>query len=175
MTLKPANYKYRRTNGTSLTGENGMGYVYAEIELTNEEDLVLSRHGVVTGNKIRTVKIRALVDSGAWDLVINREVKDQLGLPVLGSRIVKLADETLLEVEIVGPIRVDFEDRHTLVNAVVLPSTSEVLLGAYPLEGLDAFIDPKRQKLLLNPDVPENPTHYIKQVQLSIHNDVNCR
>lgn len=33
MTLKPANYKHRSTKGTSLTGGNGMGYVYADIEL----------------------------------------------------------------------------------------------------------------------------------------------
>ena len=42
MTVKPANYKYRRrTNGTSLTGGKEMGYVYADIELINEDDLAL--------------------------------------------------------------------------------------------------------------------------------------
>jgi hypothetical protein len=40
MTVKPMNHSYRRrTNGTSLTGGKGMGYVYAEIQLTNETDL----------------------------------------------------------------------------------------------------------------------------------------
>ncbi|HKP82033.1 MAG TPA: hypothetical protein VJT69_08440, partial [Pyrinomonadaceae bacterium] len=79
-----------------------------------------------------------------------------------------LADETLLEVEVVGPVKIRFEDRSTIITAVVLPTTSEVLSGAYPLEGLDAFIDPKRQKLLLNPKSPGNPTAYIRQVSLSI-------
>ena len=45
MTLKPANYKYRRTNGTSLTGGKEMGYVHAEIELTNYSDLMLNDNG----------------------------------------------------------------------------------------------------------------------------------
>jgi hypothetical protein len=49
-----------------------------------------------------------------------------------------------------------------------LRATSEVLVGAYPLEGLDAFVDPKRQKLVLNPKTPDNPTLYIRQVSLSI-------
>lgn len=80
----------------------------------------------------------------------------------------RLADETLLEVEIVGPVAIRFEDRSTIMTAIVLPATSEVLLGAYPLEGLDAFIDPKRQKLVLNPKTPNNPTAYIRQVSLSI-------
>ena len=166
--LKPANYKDRSTKGTSLTGGRGMGYVHAEIELTNEGDVEMNYRGLLPENEIRRVTTRALVDSGAWDLVINEEVQRRLNLRVLGKQTVRLADETLLEVEIVGPIRVRFEDRSTILDAVVLPATAAVLLGAYPLEGLDAFIDPKRQKLLLNPKSPNNPTAYIRQVSLSI-------
>lgn len=168
MTLKPANYNYRRTTGTSLTGGKGMGYVHAEIELTNEDDVGQNYRGLLPENEIRRVTTRALVDSGAWDLVINEEVQRRLNLRVLGKQPVRLADETLLEVEVVGPVKIRFEDRSTIITAVVLPTTSEVLLGAYPLEGLDAFIDPKRQKLLLNPKFPGNPTAYIRQVSLSI-------
>src|SRR5829696_10031777 len=157
MTLKPANYNYRqRTNGTSLTGGKWMGYVHADIELTNQGDVELNYHGFVPENEIRRVTTKALVDSGAWDLVINEEVQQRLNLRVLGKQTVKLADETLLEVEIVGPVAIRFEDRSTILTAIVLPTTAEVLLGAYPLEGLDAFIDPKRQKLLLNPKSPSN-------------------
>jgi len=76
MTLKPANYKYRqRTNGTSLTGGKKMGYIYADIELTNEDDLALNRHGKLPEEEIKRVTCRALVDSGAWDLVINEDVQ----------------------------------------------------------------------------------------------------
>ena len=169
MTLKPANYNYRRTTGTSLTGGKGMGYVHAEIELTNYGDVVVSDRGLLRDNEIRRVTVIALVDTGAWDLVINEEVQNRLGLPTIGKDTVKLADETLLEVEMVGPIEVRFEDRTTLVaSAAVLPSTFEVLLGAYPLEGLDAFVDPKRQRLFLNPKSPDNPKAYIRQVSSSL-------
>jgi clan AA aspartic protease len=168
MTLKPANYNYRRTTGTSLTGGRGMGYVHAEIELTNEGDVEMNYRGLLPENEIRRVTTSALVDSGAWDLVINEEVQRRLNLRVLGKQTVRLADETLLEVEIVGPVEVRFEERSTIITAIVLPKTSEVLLGAYPLESLDAFVDPKRQKLLLNPKSPNNPTAYIRQVNLSI-------
>lgn len=169
MTLKPANHSYRRrTNGTSLTGGKGTGFVYADIELTNEDDLAFNRRAKLRDNEIRRVTTKALVDSGAWDLVINEEVQKRLGLPVLGKRMVKLADDTVLEVEIVGPVEVRFEDRATTVRAVVLPGIAEVLLGAFPLEGLDAFIDPKRQRLIVNPESPDNPTAYIRQVSLSI-------
>ncbi|HEU4506999.1 MAG TPA: clan AA aspartic protease [Pyrinomonadaceae bacterium] len=152
MTLRPANYKYRRTNGTSLTGENGMGYVYAEIELTNGDDLAFNRRGALPEHEMRRVTTRALVDSGAWDLVLTEDVRKRLNLPVLDRRTVTLADETELEVDVVGPVQIRFQNRATIILAIVLPNTSEVLLGAYALEGLDAFIDPKGERLLVNPD-----------------------
>jgi len=165
MTLKPANYNYRRTTGTSLTGGRGMGYVHAEIELTNHGDVEMNYRGLLPEDEIRRVTTRALVDSGAWDLVINEEVRKQLDLRIVERRTVKLADETLIDVDVVGPIEVRFENRRTFVDAVVLPDTSEVLLGAYPLQGLDAFIDAKRERLLVHPDSPNNPKSYIRQIR----------
>lgn len=141
-----------------------MGYVYADIQLTNEDDLAFNRRGMLPSQEIKRVTCRALVDSGAWDLVINRDVQARLDLPVLGRGTVQMADETTLEVDIVGPVEVRFQTRATTVRAVVLPDTSEVLLGAFPLEGLDAFIDPKGERLLVNPD----DIRPVKQVALSI-------
>ena len=165
MTLKPANHEYRRTNGTSLTGGKEMGYVYADIELVNEDDVALHRHGILRENEIKRVTCRLLVDTGAWDLVINEDVQKQLNLHVVERRTVKMADETLLDVDVVGPIEVRFEDRSTIANAVVLPDSSEVLLGAYALQGLDAFIDAKRERLLVHPDSPNNPKSKIRQIR----------
>ncbi len=162
MTVKPANYSYRRTNGTSLTGGKRMGYVHAEIQLTNEDDLAFHRRGWAAENEIRRVTTNALVDSGAYDLIINKEIQEQLQLPVLGKRLVKLADETIVEVDIVGPVEVRFETRATTVRALVIPDTEEVLLGAIPLEGLDVIIDPLRERLLINP--PETTNAKIKRV-----------
>ena len=148
----PANHKYRRrTEGTSLTGGKGMGLVYAEIELISIEDLVLTRHGMLPETEVRRAKTKALVDTGALDLVINEEVQHQLNLPVLHQRTVSLADETLREVDMVGPVEVRFENRSTIVKAIVLPGVEDVLLGAIPLEGLDVFIDPVRERLVVNP------------------------
>ena len=167
MTVKPMNHNYRRrTNGTSLTGGKEMGYVYADIELTNEEDVALSRRGYLPENQIKRVTTRALVDSGAYDLIINQEVQDQLHLRVLGKRPIKLADETIVEVDIVGPVEVRFETRATTVRALVIPDTEEVLLGAIPLEGLDVIIDPLRERMFVNP--PETTNAKVKQVSLSI-------
>jgi|ERR1041384_677505 clan AA aspartic protease len=166
MTLKPANHSYRqRTKGTSLTGGKEMGYIYAEIQLTNEDDLAFNRRGKLPADEIKRVMCRALVDSGVWDLVINEDVQKKLNLPVLDRSKVKMADETWLDVDIVGPVEVRFEDHFTIVSAVVLPGTSEVLLGAFPLQGLDAFIDAKGERLLVHPDSLDNPKSYIRPVK----------
>src|SRR4026209_2588919 len=109
MTLKPGHYTPRSTNGTSLTGGKGMGYVHAEIELTNEGDVEQNYRGLLPQNEIRRVTTRAMVDTGAWDLVINEEVQQRLNLRVVGKQRVKLANETLLEVEVVGTVAVCFE------------------------------------------------------------------
>jgi clan AA aspartic protease len=163
MTVKPINHSYRRhTNGTSLTGGKGMGYVYADIELTNEDDVAVNRRGFLADNEIRRVTTRALVDSGAYDLILNQEIQDRLNLPVLGKRPIKLADETIVEVDVVGPVEVRFESRATTVRALVIPDTEEVLLDAIPLEGLDVIIDPLRERLLVNP--PETTNAKVKRV-----------
>ena len=169
--LRPANYKDKSTKGTSLTGGKEVGYVYADIELTNQDDVALHRHGLLPDSGIKKVTCRALVDSGAWDLVINEEIQKQLNLPVLERQAVEMADDTVMEVDVVGPIEVRFQHKRTIVDAVVMPGTSGVLLGAYPMEGLDVMIDPKRERLLVNPPWPNNPKariRTIKQVSLSI-------
>lgn len=145
-----------------------MGYVYAEIELINCDDLAVNRRGILPENEIRMVKSRALVDTGALDLVINEEVQEQLGLPVLHQRTVWLADDTQREVDMVGPIEVRFENRSTIVKAIVLPGAEQVLLGAIPLEGLDVFIDPINERLVVNPKSPNIGTSQVKEVSLSI-------
>ena len=165
----PVHYKYRRrTEGTSLTGGKEMGLVYAEIEIINGDDLALNRRGMLPEDGIRRVKTKALVDSGALDLVINEEVQEQLNLPVLHQRTVWLADETQREVDMVGPVEVRFENRSTIVKVVVLPGAEQVLLGAIPLEGLDVFIDPVQERLVVNPRSPDIATSQIKEICLHI-------
>ena len=164
MTLKPANYKYRPTEGTSLTGGKERGLVYAEIELLNEDDILRNLDGYLPENKIRRTVTRVLVDSGALDLVITEEVQTRLALRVLGKRTVNLADETQLELDIVGPIEVRFQNRSTTVRALVLPGAREILLGAIPMEGLDVIVDPERERLVVNPESPDLPMSKLKRV-----------
>jgi len=164
MTVKTTYHKYKRTEGTSLAGGKEMGLVYAEIELINYDDLAFQERGILSDADVHRVRNRALVDSGAVDLVINEEIRRQLNLRVFHRRTIWLADETTREVDMVGPVEVRFENRSTIVKAIVLPGAEEVLLGAIPLEGLDVFIDPTRERLIVNPLSPDMGSSQIKRV-----------
>jgi len=144
------------------TGVNKRGLVYAEIDLISVDDLVLHRRGYLAKEKIKQVAVSALVDSGAYMLCINENVKAQLDLPVIEKQFSRLADESLLELEVVGPVEIHFENRSTTVRAIVLPGNSEVLLGAIPMEDMDVLVDPKRQKLIVNPEHPYVATKHLK-------------
>ena len=151
MTLKPVNYKYLRSEGTTI---EEIGPVYADVELLSFEDVVVNLHGYLPQENIRRTKLKALVNSGAFELIINPEIKDRLGLRVIEERAVSLPDESIGQVEIVGPVEVRFEDQITTVRAMVLPHAEEVLLGRFPRMGLHTYIDPEKKRLLVVPYIP---------------------
>jgi len=159
MSLKLAPKKVYRKH---RTGANKMGLVYAEIDLISIDDIVLNRRGFLDKDKINQVTINALVDSGAYMLTINENVRAQLDLPFIEKQFGRLADETLLELDVVGPVEVRFENRSTTVRAIVLPGNAEVLLGSIPMEDMDVLIDPKQQKLVVNPAHPYVATKHLK-------------
>lgn len=144
------------------TGVNEMGLVYAEIDIISVDDIVLHRRGIIDESEIKKVTVTALVDSGAYMLSINDNIKTQLDLPFIEKQLVTLADESTIEVEIVGPVEVRFENRRTSVDAVVLPGDAEVLLGAIPMEDMDVLVDPRQRKLVVNPKHPYVANKYLK-------------
>ncbi len=139
-----------------------MGLVYAEIDLISVDDLVLHRRGFLDKSEIKQVRVAALVDSGAYMLTINENVRAQLDLPFIEKQFGVLADETLLELDVVGPVEVRFENRRTTVDAIVLPGDAEVLLGSIPMEDMDVLINPREQKLVVNPKHPYVATKHLK-------------
>jgi clan AA aspartic protease len=136
-----------------MTIEN-MGLVYADVELVRGDDLALLRAGYVSEEQVRKVHVRAMVDSGATMLSIPEFVKQQLQLATIGDIEAELADGSNLKLEVVGPVEVRFENRRTSVEALVVPNSTKILLGAIPMEGMDVLVDPKRERLVVNPESP---------------------
>jgi clan AA aspartic protease len=147
---------------TSPTGGSRIGFVYAEIELVNTEDLALHRRGFLAEDKIKRMRIRAMVDSGSYMMVITDYIRRELDLPLIQEQVFRLADDSEIKGEVVGPVEIRFENRSTTTRAVVLPGAEEPLLGSIPLEDLDVVIDPKQQRLMVNPRSPDIATKYAK-------------
>ncbi|HHT9109703.1 MAG TPA: clan AA aspartic protease [Candidatus Brocadiaceae bacterium] len=137
-----------------------MGIVYAELILTNIEDMGLLRRGYLKEEQVRKMKVNSLVDSGAYMLVIPDHVKLQLGLEVVEQREVELADGKTNLCDVAGPVEIRFANRRAVSNAFVMGN--EVLLGAIPMEELDVVIDTRNQKLMVNPENPTMPKMKIK-------------
>lgn len=141
-----------------------MGLVYADIELISVDDLAFHRRGYIAEDRIKRVRVSALVDSGSYMLVINEHIKAELDLPVVGEQTVQLADDSLVKVDIVGPVEIRFENRRTSQEALVIPNSSQPLLGVIPLEALDVVIDPKQQRLVVNPESPHIQSTIVKEI-----------
>jgi len=138
-----------------------MGLVYAEIILINGEDLILAKRHIIGDDEIKKMTVSALVDTGAYMLCINENIQEQLQLPVLEKRKGQMANGSVNEYDVVGPVELKFRNRRTMCNAMVLPGDNEVLLGAIPFEDMDVLIHPQRQELIVNPDHP-----YFAQIKL---------
>jgi clan AA aspartic protease len=131
-----------------------MGMVYANIELINEDDRALARRNIIGKEEIKSIRLNMLVDSGAYLMAINETIQSQLELPLVDKRKVQMADNRVVEYDVVGPIFVKFANRTAACNAFVLPGDSEPLLGAIPIGEMDVLIHPKRQELIVNPEHP---------------------
>ena len=138
-----------------------MGFVYAEIELINAEDIGLARRFIIGEEEVKRMFVKMLVNSGAYNLCINENIQQQLQLPFVEKRKAQLANGHIEEYDVVGPIQIRFKSRKTVCNAMVLSGDNEPLLGVIPLEDMDVLIHPLRQELIVNPEHP-----YFAQMKL---------
>ena len=126
-----------------------MGLVSATIHLSNPREVAL-----------RALQVDALVDTGAVTLCIPEHISVQLKLSAIEEREVITAGGSVHLVPYVGPIQVTFENRTCFTGALVFGDT--VLMGAVPLEDMDLVIQPREQKLSVNPRSPNIPSAIVK-------------
>jgi clan AA aspartic protease len=131
-----------------------MGLVYAEITLVNGGDQYMNKKNLILDSEVRKIKVKMLVDYGAYMLAINEETMHQLGLVSEEERSAQMADGSIVTFPVVGPINVYFENRKVTCSAMVLPGSTEMLLGAIPMEEMDVLIHPTTNRLIVNPAHP---------------------
>jgi clan AA aspartic protease len=138
-----------------------MGLIYAEIELINAGDLEMVRRNFMDQDEVKRMNVNMLVDTGSIYMCINENIQEQLQLPVIEKRKGPLADGSIVEYNVVGPLDIRFKNRRCTLNTMVLPGENEPLLGAIAMEDMDVVINAQRQELTVHPDHP-----YFAQMKL---------
>jgi clan AA aspartic protease len=131
-----------------------MGVIPADIELINADDLALVRRDKLDKDEVKHMTVSMLVDTGAYMMSINETIQEQLQLPFIEKRKAVLANGSIEEYDVVGPIIVKSKNRTATCNAFVLKGDSEPLSGTIPMEEMDVLIHPLRQELIVNPEHP---------------------
>jgi clan AA aspartic protease len=122
-----------------------MSIVTTEITLRNMMDVGNVQLGNIKEDQIRQMTVQAIVDTGAWTIVINEEIRDKLGLLDQGFGEANLADGQKAYYPMAGPLEIRWKNRRMICETLVMPDAPEVLLGAIPLEHMDLTINPKRE------------------------------
>ncbi len=131
-----------------------MGFVQAKIQLSNPRL-----------PELPAMNITARVDSAAYLTCIPEHVRSELRLEEAEQRPATLADGRTVWVPYVGPIQLRFENRQSFGGALVMGD--EVLLGAITMEDMDVLIEPRAQKLVINPEHPDHAGGFVGGVRLS--------
>jgi predicted aspartyl protease len=118
-----------------------------KITLINARDIGNAREGLIPESKVRGITIDAIPDTGAWTLVINEETRQKLGLAVEGSIASPLADGSTTHYDQTEAVKIQWKNRSTTQQALVVPDAHDILLGALPLEVMDLMVDPVHERL----------------------------
>lgn len=126
-----------------------MGLSYADLTLKNPRlpDL-------------KPMHVKAMADTGAVTMCIPEHVRLQLKLEAVENREVTLADGKKMFVPYAGPIHVLFDNRQCFCGAYVMGD--EVLMGAIQMEDMDLVVNPKEQRVTVNPYSPNIATAKVK-------------
>ena len=140
-----------------------MSTIKTEITIKNAVDVGSAERGYITDAQVRTLTVEALVDTGAWTLVINEDTCQKLGLELRGPEPGVLAAPSAERAEasegsppagsnvvcqITEGVEVHWKDRRTVCPALVVPGADEVLFGALPMEGMDLIVHPRKEEVV---------------------------
>jgi predicted aspartyl protease len=144
----------------TTNGEQQVGRFKVQVELANNDDMAMVRRGDLEPDKVRRLKLEALVDSGAARLVLPESAVKKLGLASTGKVKVRYANgRTAMRPQVEG-VYVELLGRHGLFNATVEPKRDTALLGAIVLEDLDFLVDCKKQRLY-----PRDPDFVVSEIE----------
>src|SRR5215469_10321452 len=125
-----------------------MGTVFAELTLRNEWDVGRAAGGFIKPEEIRSVTVTAIVDTGAYSIMLDEETSQKLGLEKTGEQKIRIANGERLPCPVTGPVEINWKDRQSVMRAIAVPNLPQTLLGLLPLEEMDLIVHPSRHELV---------------------------
>ena len=83
-----------------------MGLIYADLEIINTIDIALAKKSIIGEEEIKSLRVNALVDTGAYNMCINEIIQSQLELPFVEKRTGVLANGEIETYNLVGPLTI---------------------------------------------------------------------
>jgi hypothetical protein len=133
-------------------GADDVGRISADLEVANDGDQVLVRHGRVQPDQVRRETIRGVVRTKVMRLVLPEAVVKRLGLPPGELAPVRYADGRRGRLRLVHGVFVRLLGRDGTDSAISDPDRDTALIGAIVLADLDLTIDDAEHRL-----VPRDP------------------
>jgi len=128
-----------------------MGRTHVDVEIENFADTVLRKAAGNGHKRVRRVTIRALADTGSALLCLHRDTIRRLGLTHFQSARVRTASGEV-DRRIYGTARITILGRQCSADVMEIPDDVSPLVGYIPLEALDLVVDPRKRKVVRNPE-----------------------
>ncbi len=138
-----------------------MGMIKKVVKITNAADLVRKKDGTISPDKVRSVEVEAIIDSGARMLCIPLDLVENLGLEKVGKKTVRYANGDK-DIKYIGSgVILELMGRQSECQVLIEKVGAPILVGQIPLEDLDLLIDMSKEDLVVNPESPYMPIAYM--------------
>ena len=132
-----------------------------KVKIKNSADLVKHKAGIITADKIRSVEVEGIIDTGARMLCLPADLVEILGLEIVDKRTVRYANGDKDIKNIGSAVLFELMERQTECRVLIEKPGAPVLVGQIPLEALDFLIDMTKEDLVVNPESPYMPMAYM--------------
>ena len=129
-----------------------MGKVLVTAKIESLDDLFDVQKGRLAESEVRGVEVPdALVDTGAFGLLMPMRMVQQLGLAPVRTRMSRTINGDL-PITTYRAVRLTIQGRDFVTDVSGIADNLPVIIGQIPLEGMDWVVDVKGQRLIGNPE-----------------------
>ncbi len=129
-----------------------MGGVRVSATIENIADWFELRRGLRFETEVRRVDVPdALVDTGAFGLLIPMRMVNHLGLAPVRTRISRTINGDL-PITTYRAVRLTIQGRDCVIDVSGIADNLPVIIGQIPLEAMDWVVDMKGHRLIGNPE-----------------------